>query len=117
MIRRHWRWRYSRLPPKMERKNWKTLRMSRKIDAARSGALAMSFVVLSRWKSTIVKPAKITSPAIAKMRDPLGIRTKIAMIPNTIRTIRAQKHRRESAERSRRVASRRSSRSGAPSAS
>ena len=33
--------------------------MSRKIDAASSGAVLMSFVRRSRWKSNIVKPAKI----------------------------------------------------------
>ena len=36
--------------------------MSRKIDAASSGADLMSFDVRSRWKSNIVKPAKITRP-------------------------------------------------------
>ena len=40
--------------PKSDRKNWKTLRMSRNIDAASSGALSVSVVVRSRWKSNIV---------------------------------------------------------------
>ena len=40
--------------PKSDRKNWKTLRMSRNIDAARRGALSVSVVVRSRWKSNIV---------------------------------------------------------------
>ena len=48
-----------------ERKNWKTLRMSRKIEAAISGALVSSFASRSRWKSDIVRPAKITSPRSA----------------------------------------------------
>lgn len=40
--------------PKSDRKNWKTLRMSRKIDAASSGALPASVLSRSRWKSNIV---------------------------------------------------------------
>src|SRR5262249_26779769 len=40
-------------------------RTSRKIDAARSGAARMSFVRRSRWKSTSVNAAKITSPRTA----------------------------------------------------
>ena len=40
--------------PKSDRKNWKTLRMSRKIDAASSGALPVSVLIRSRWKSNIV---------------------------------------------------------------
>ena len=51
--------------PKIDRKNRKTLRMSRKIDAASSGAPRMSFDFRRRWKSNIVKPAKMTSPRIA----------------------------------------------------
>ena len=51
--------------PKIESRSRKTFRMSRKIQAARSGAALMSLVLRSRWKSNIVKPAKITSPRIA----------------------------------------------------
>ena len=47
---------------KIRRKNRNTFKMSRKIDAASSGAALMSFDVRSRWKSNIVKPAKITRP-------------------------------------------------------
>src|SRR5215471_18385640 len=49
---------------KIERKNRNTLRTSRKIDAARSGAVRMSSLWRSRWKSKTVSPAKITRPAI-----------------------------------------------------
>src|SRR5262249_15489831 len=48
--------------PKMLRKRRKTLRMSRKIDAASSGASRMSRPRRRRWKSTSVNPAKITRP-------------------------------------------------------
>jgi len=54
----------SRPPPKIRRKNRNTFSASRKIDAAISGAEVMSFDRRSRWKSTIVKAAKITSPRI-----------------------------------------------------
>ena len=49
-------------PEKICRKNRKTFRTSRKIDAARKGAEAMSLERRSRWKSNMVKPAKITRP-------------------------------------------------------
>ena len=52
-------------PAKICRKNRNTLSTSRKIEAASSGAARMSFVFLNRWKSYIVKPAKITRPTIA----------------------------------------------------
>ena len=55
----------SRPPPKIRRKNRNTFSASRKIDAAISGAEAMSFDRRSRWKSPIVSAAKITSPMIA----------------------------------------------------
>ncbi len=48
---------------KIRRKNRNTLRMSRKMEAASNGAEAMFRDVRSRWKSTIVKPAKITRPS------------------------------------------------------
>src|SRR5512132_1235703 len=54
-----------RLRAKRLRKNWKTLRMSRKIEAASSGALSISFLTRSRWKSYITRPAKITNPSSA----------------------------------------------------
>ncbi len=50
------------LREKIRKKNRNTFRMSRKIDAASRGADLMSFEVLNRWKSNIVKPAKITRP-------------------------------------------------------
>jgi hypothetical protein len=50
------------LREKIRRKNRNTFRMSRKIDAASSGADLMSFEVRNRWKSTIVKTAKMTRP-------------------------------------------------------
>jgi hypothetical protein len=46
------------------RKNWNTFSASRKIDAAISGAESISFERRSRWKSDMVRPAKITSPRI-----------------------------------------------------
>jgi hypothetical protein len=49
---------------KICRKNWKTFSASRKIDAAISGAESISFERRSRWKSDMVRPAKITSPRI-----------------------------------------------------
>src|SRR5208337_2373361 len=49
---------------KICRKNWNTFSASRKIDAAISGAESISFERRSRWKSDIVRPAKITSPRI-----------------------------------------------------
>ena len=52
-----------RLPEeKIRRKNRNTLSTSRKIEAAIKGAELMSFERRSRWKSTMVKPAKITRP-------------------------------------------------------
>ena len=48
--------------PKIDSSSRKTFRMSRKIDAASSGAALMSWALRSRWKSYIVKPAKITRP-------------------------------------------------------
>ena len=56
---------YSASPPKIVRKKRKMLRTSRKIDAASWGALLMSSLRRRRWKSKIVKPAKITSPRTA----------------------------------------------------
>ena len=53
----------SRPPEKICRKNRNTFRMSRKIDAARNGAELMSVEVRIRWKSNMVKPAKMTSPS------------------------------------------------------
>ena len=50
--------------PKMFSSSRKTLSTSRKIDAASNGAARMSLLRRSRWKSTSVKPAKITSPRI-----------------------------------------------------
>ena len=50
-------------PEKIRRKNRKTFRTSRKMDAARKGAEAMSLERRSRWKSNMVKPAKITRPS------------------------------------------------------
>ena len=53
----------SREPEKIVRKNRKTFRMSRKIDAARIGAEARSALVRSRWKSNMVNPAKMSRPS------------------------------------------------------
>ena len=39
--------------------------MSRKIEAASSGAVRMSWLRRRRWKSKAVKPAKITRPRMA----------------------------------------------------
>ena len=50
-------------PEKICRKNRKTFRMSRKIEAASTGAEARFFPVRSRWKSNMVKPANITRPS------------------------------------------------------
>jgi hypothetical protein len=50
-------------PLKISRKNRKTFRMSRKIDAARNGAVVTSELVRSRWKSNMVNPAKMTRPS------------------------------------------------------
>jgi hypothetical protein len=47
---------------KIRRKNWTTFSASRKIDAAISGAEPRSVERRSRWKSDMVRPAKITSP-------------------------------------------------------
>ncbi len=55
----------SRPPEKMRRKNRKTFRASRKIDAAMSGAESRPFDLRSRWKSYMVSPAKITRPRMA----------------------------------------------------
>ena len=52
------------LPPNSCRKNENTLSASRKIDAAISGAESISVDRRSRWKSTMVRPAKTTSPRI-----------------------------------------------------
>ena len=49
-------------PEKISRKNRNTFSTSRKIDAASSGAVAMSVLVRSRWKSNMVNPAKMTRP-------------------------------------------------------
>ena len=49
--------------PKICRKNRNTFKMSRKIDAASSGADAASVLVRTRWKSNRVNPAKITRPS------------------------------------------------------
>jgi hypothetical protein len=49
-------------PEKIVRKNRKTFRMSRKIEAASSGAELMSVLRRSRWKSNMVNPAKMTRP-------------------------------------------------------
>ena len=48
--------------PKICRKNRNTFRMSRKIDAASSGAEAASVLARARWKSNSVNPAKIIRP-------------------------------------------------------
>jgi hypothetical protein len=48
---------------KICRKNRKTFRMSRKIDAASKGAELMSRESRIRWKSNMVKPAKMTRPS------------------------------------------------------
>ncbi len=54
-----------RLPrEKIRRKNRNTFSASRKIEAAISGAESRSFERRSRWKSNMVRPAKITSPRI-----------------------------------------------------
>ena len=50
-------------PEKICTKNRKTFRTSRKIEAARKGAELMSPERRSRWKSNMVKPAKITRPS------------------------------------------------------
>jgi hypothetical protein len=71
--------------------------------AATNAALSV-FARRSRLKSTIVKPPKMMSPAMAYMTLPAGIETKIATIPNTIRPSRAQNSGRSHAERSLRVA-------------
>src|SRR6266496_263324 len=55
----------SLLPLKMDKNNTNTLRTSRKIDAASSGAVRMSFACRSRWKSNRISPAKMTRPATA----------------------------------------------------
>ena len=57
--------RHQRFREKMRRKNRKTFRTSRKIDAASSGAESMSRTRRRRWKSNIVKPANTTSPSSA----------------------------------------------------
>jgi len=56
--------RYRSLLEKIRRKNRNTFSTSRKIEAASSGAEVMSLERRSRWKSTIVKPAKMTRPRI-----------------------------------------------------
>ncbi len=48
---------------KICRKNRNTFKMSRKIDAASSGAEATSVLVRARWKSNRVNPAKMTRPS------------------------------------------------------
>ena len=53
---------YRSPPEKISRKNRNTFSTSRKIDAARNGAVATSVLVRSRWKSNMVNPAKMTRP-------------------------------------------------------
>jgi hypothetical protein len=48
---------------KIDKKNEKTFRMSRKIDAASRGAELISRERRIRWKSYMVRPAKISSPS------------------------------------------------------
>jgi hypothetical protein len=50
-------------PEKISRKNRNTFNTSRKIDAAKRGAELTSVECRSRWKSNMVKPAKITKPS------------------------------------------------------
>jgi hypothetical protein len=50
---------------KIRRKNRNTFSASRKIDAAISGAEPGSFERRSRWKSNMIRPAKITRPSRA----------------------------------------------------
>src|SRR3984885_8724549 len=50
-------------PEKISRKNRKTFRMSRKIEAAISGASVTSAFLRTRWKSNMVNRAKITRPS------------------------------------------------------
>ena len=53
---------YSSLPPKPDSSRRNTLRMSRKIDAASSGAVLMSLLRRRRWKSNAINPAKMMRP-------------------------------------------------------
>ena len=50
-------------PEKICRKNRNTFSVSRKIDAASNGAVVMSCECRIRWKSNMVKPAKMTRPS------------------------------------------------------
>ena len=50
---------------KIDRKNRKAFRMSRKMDTARSGASSIPLLRRNRWKSYAVKPAKMARPATA----------------------------------------------------
>jgi hypothetical protein len=54
-----------RLPAASEKRQEqeKTLRTSRKMETARSGAVRMSSAWRSLWKSYRTRPAKITRPA------------------------------------------------------
>ena len=53
---------YRSPPEKISRKNKNTFSTSRKIEAASRGAVLVSVLVRSRWKSNMVNPAKMTRP-------------------------------------------------------
>lgn len=79
------------------------LNTSRKIDAAIGTEPAMS-EPRSRLKSMIVKPPKITRPAIDQMMLPPGMATNSATSPNASSPSSAQNRIRYQDDRSRRVA-------------
>ena len=53
---------YRSPPEKISKKNKNTFSTSRKIEAASRGAVSVSVLVRSRWKSNMVNPAKMTRP-------------------------------------------------------
>jgi hypothetical protein len=69
-----------------------------------TGAESMPAELRSRWKSNIVRPAKITNPSSEKAAQPPGMLTKIITMPNAMSATSAQKQTRPTADRSWRVA-------------
>lgn len=65
--------RLSRPPEKICRKNRKTFRMSRKMEAASNGADSTSDDRRSLWKSMTIGPTKIASPAPSRSAQPFPV--------------------------------------------
>jgi len=74
------------------------------MDAAICGAETRSVDRRNRWKSHMVRPAKITRPRTEKIRSPPGSFAKTRMTPKMISPTSAKNENRPIADRSRRVA-------------